>query len=432
MNLRDSALTIFRAALAAADPRAAIHRVVTREANVLRVEACVYDLARVRRIYVIGFGKASAAMGQAVEEICGDRIGRGAINVKYGHVVPLKQIALCESGHPLPDENGLLGTRNILDVLDDTRAYDLVFCLISGGGSALLEMPVDGITLEDLRNTTDVLIRSGATINEINAVRKHLSQVKGGQLALRSNAPIVSLILSDVLGSPLDTIASGPTAPDASCFSDAWNVIERRAIHDKLPPQVLRHLQRGVSGLVAETPKADDPVFARVQNVVVADNSIACDAAAKTARELGFNTVMLSTTLEGEAREVAKDFAARALQLGPRPACLIAGGETTVTVRGDGKGGRCQEFALAAAIEIAGRENVLVLAAGTDGTDGVPEAAGAVADGETVTRAEALGLIPQTSLLENDAYHFFRPLGDLVVTGPTNTNVNDVMIGLAK
>jgi len=434
MNLRDSALAIFRAALAAADPRAAIHRVVQLETNTLRVrvQSREYDLARVRRVYVIGLGKASAAMGQAIEEICGDKIARGVINVKYGHVAPLARIELCEAGHPLPDENSLRGTQKILDLLADAREDDLVFCLISGGGSALLELPVDGITLDDLRAATDALIRSGATINEMNAVRKHLSQVKGGQLARRTKAPIVSLILSDVLGSPLDAIASGPTAPDSSCFADALNVIEQHHLRGKIAANVIQHIERGVRGEIADTPKANDPVFARVQNVILADNSIACEAAVRAARDLGFNAHLFSTTVQGEAREVAKDLVARAKEIFPRPLCLLSGGETTVKIIGDGKGGRCQEFALAAAIEIKGMNNCLVLAGGTDGTDGPTDAAGALADGTTLTRAAQLGLEARQFLSRNDAYHFFQPLGDLLITGPTNTNVNDVMLVLVE
>jgi glycerate 2-kinase len=436
IDLRESALTIFRAALDAADPGAAIHGVVQREGNTLRVQSRDYDLAKIRRIFVIGFGKAGAAMGQAIEEICGDRIARGAINVKYEHVAPLRKIELVQAGHPLPDENGLRGTQKILDILSETQKDDLVLCLISGGGSALLELPVEGVSLDEMRATTDALLRAGATINELNTLRKHLSQVKGGQLARRSNAPIISLVLSDVLGSPLDTIASGPTAPDSTSFADAIDILTQRGLLDKLPASVALHLARGAEGTAADTPKSGDPIFARVQNVVIADNSIACDAALQKARHLGFNALLLSTFMQGEAREVAQVFAAMAKEIlhsdQPinKPACIIAGGETTVAVRGDGKGGRNQEFALAAALQISGLENILALAAGTDGTDGPTDAAGALADETTLTRAEKLGLDARAFLARNDSYHFFKPLGDLVSPGPTNTNVNDVMMML--
>ena len=437
-NLRDSALAILRAALDAADPRAAIHRVMQREGDRLRVGAREYDLGRVRRVFVVGFGKAGAAMSQAVEEILGDKLERGWVSVKYGHLAPLQKTHLHEAGHPLPDANSLLGAQKIVELLDETTSDDLVVCLISGGGSAILELPVPGVSLDDLRATTDALLRSGATINEMNALRKHLSQVKGGQLARRAQAPIISLILSDVIGSPLDTIASGPTAPDSTTFADALNVIERRGVREQLPASVVKHIERGARGEIEDTPKENDPALGRVQNVVVADNAIACEEALYQAQARGFHSILLSTFVQGEAREIAKLLAAIAKEIAHadrpvvRPACIIAGGETTVTVRGNGKGGRNQELALAAAIEISGMDGVVVLSAGTDGTDGPTDAAGAIADGATLVRAAAEGLTAQTFLTNNDAYHFFEPLGDLIKTGPTNTNVNDVIIVLVN
>jgi len=434
-QLRSSALSIFRAALATADARAAVHRAMQREGARLRVAGRVYDLARVQRVFVIGFGKASAAMAQAVEEIGGEKIVGGAVSVKYAHTAPLHKIELTEAGHPLPDENSLRGAEKILALLRATTPDDLVICVISGGGSALLESLAPGISLDDLRATTEVLLRAGATINEINTLRKHLSQVKGGQLARHSRAPIISLILSDVLGSPLDVIASGPTAPDSTTFADARDLLARHGIRAQLPANVVAHLERLD---LADTPKADDPIFARVHNVIIADNAIACDAAMDAARELGFHALLLSTFVQGEAREVAKLFAASAREIATsdrpvaRPACLIAGGETTVTLRGQGKGGRNQELALAAAIEIAGMREVVVLSGGTDGTDGPTDAAGAIADGDTLARAGERGLDARAFLARNDAYHFFQPLDDLLITGPTNTNLNDVIIVLVK
>ncbi len=444
-DLRESALAIFHAALDAADPRAAIQHVVRLDGNSLRVQARAYDLSRVGKIFVVGFGKASAAMAQAIEEICGDKIESGCVIAKYRHLnaqrrskTPRTRIELLEAGHPLPDENSLSGAKKILDVLRFARDDDLVLCLISGGGSALLELPVEGVSLDDLRATTDALLRSGATINEMNTLRKHLSQVKGGKLARRTAAPIVSLILSDVLGSPLDAIASGPTAPDSTSYADAMKVIDARGLREQLPSSVVQHIARGMDGEVTDTPKTADPIFSHVQNVIIADNSIACEAAAFAARERGFNTHVHSTRVQGEARQVAKEFAAMAKEIVrldkpvARPACVIAGGETTVTVRGHGKGGRSQEFALAAAIEIAGMNNVLILSAGTDGTDGPTDAAGALADETTVARACEKGLDASAFLSRNDSYNFFKPLGDLITTGPTNTNVNDLMMVLVE
>lgn len=441
MNLHDSALAIFHAALDAADPRAAVRRTLRREGDRLSVGARTYDLARVRRVFVIGFGKASGAMAQAVEEILGDRIEGGWISVKYRHGVPLQKVHLHQAGHPLPDENSLLGAQKTLELLDQTGKNDLVICLISGGGSAILELPVPGVSLDDLRTMTDVLLRSGATINEINTLRKHISQVKGGQLARRSAAPIISLILSDVIGSPLDTIASGPTAPDSTTYAEALRIVEQRGVRAQLPQSIVRHIERGgreTTHEIPDTPKDGDPIFERVQNVVIADNAIACEAALNAARDRGFNPLLLSTYVQGEAREVAKLLAAIAKEIAAsnrpvaRPACVVAGGETTVTVRGDGKGGRNQELALAAAIELAAMENVLVLSGGTDGTDGPTDAAGAVADGLTLKRAAEKGMDARLYLERNDAYHMFGPLGDLVITGPTNTNVNDVMLVLVS
>ncbi len=436
--LRESALAIFRAALDAADPRVAIHRVVQRDGNTLRVGARAYDLTR-GRVFVIGFGKASAAMAQAIEEICGDKIARGAVSVKYAHTQALQKIELYEAGHPLPDANSLRATQAILRVLGEARADDLVICLISGGGSALLDLPAAGVSLDDLRTATQVLMHAGATINEMNALRKHLSQVKGGQLARHAGgAQIISLILSDVIGSPLDTIASGPTAPDSTTFADALAVIEHRGVRAQLPASVLQHIERGARGAIADTPTGDDPLFARVQNVIIADNAIACAAAMRAAKAQGFNSVLLTSYLQGEAREVAKVLAAIAKEIAAsdqpiaRPACVIAGGETTVTVRGSGTGGRNQELALAAALEIAGMERAVVLSGGTDGSDGPTDAAGALVDGTTLTRAAARGMDAHAFLSNNDAYHFFQPLDDLIVTGPTHTNVNDVMLVLVN
>ncbi len=438
MDQRETALAIFDAARQAADPRAAVRRALQRQGDHLRVAGRTYDLAAVRRVFVIGFGKASAAMAQEVEAILDDRLTDGWVSVKYGHLAPVQRIHLHEAGHPLPDANSLSGAAEIVSLIDRARPQDLVICLISGGGSALLELPVEGISLEDLRATTDALLRSGATINELNTLRKHLSQVKGGQLARRSSAPILSLILSDVIGSPLDTIASGPTAPDSTTFADALDVIERRGVRARIPAGVLEHIERGVRGEIPETPKADDAVFARVQNVVIADGAFACDAALAAAQARGLHTLLLSTFVQGEAREVAKLFAAIAKEIAAsghpvaRPAGVLAGGETTVTVRGSGKGGRNQELALAAALELAGMPNVLLLSGGTDGTDGPTDAAGAMADGTTVARALARGMDARAFLENNDAYHFFEPLGDLIVTGPTNTNVNDIMLLLVE
>jgi hydroxypyruvate reductase len=395
-----------------------------------------YDLDRYEGLYIVGGGKAGAPMAQALAEILGDRIAAGWVNVKYGHLTdaPLPaQVVLHEAGHPIPDAAGQRGAGRVLDLARTAGAGDLVFCLISGGGSALLPLPVEGITLSDLQALTDALLRCGATINEINAVRKHCSQIKGGQLARAAHpADVVALMLSDVVGNPLDVIASGPTVPDTTTFGDAQSILQKYGIAGSVPQSIARQLRRGMQGEAPETPKEGDPVFAGVQNEVIGSNAIAAQAALAQAEALGFHALLLSTYVEGEAREVAKVVAAIAKSLAvegwpcARPACVIAGGETTVTLRGEGKGGRNQELALAAAIALDGWQGVSVVALATDGTDGPTDAAGAVVDGTTLDRARALGLSAEDYLARNDSYAFFDRLGDLIRTGPTNTNVNDL------
>lgn len=427
---RAQALAVLTAALEAADPAQAIRRVMRREGNTLWADGEMYDLANYKRLFVIGGGKAGATMAGAVEEILGDRITAGWVNVKYGYTAPTKIIKIHEAGHPVPDAASVIGTQAMLDLLGNINADDLVLGLISGGGSALMTLPVEGVTLEDIRTLTGALLRSGAPIQAINTIRKHLSQVKGGQLArLAFPAKMITLILSDVVGSPLDVIASGPTVPDPTTFADALAIIEQYGIAQEVPESIREHLARGVS----ETPKAGDPVFEHVQCVIVADNARAAQAAVEKAESLGFHTLLLSTYVEGEAREVANVLAALAKEIAahgrpvPRPACLILGGEATVTVKGAGKGGRNQELALAAALAIQGMDSVMIGSLATDGSDGPTDAAGGLVDGSTVARGEALGLSALAALQHNDAYPYLDRVGDLLVTGPTNTNVNDLM-----
>jgi hydroxypyruvate reductase len=376
-------------------------------------------------------------MAQAVEEILGDRIGGGIVIVKYGYVAPLRRIRLVEAGHPTPDENGWRATKELVDLVERLDRRDLVFLVLSGGGSALLPMPVMGISLEEKMLATNLLLKSGVPIQEMNAVRKHLSQVKGGQLArLVHPAVLVSLILSDVVGDPLDVIASGPTVGDPSTFEHCVEILNRYELWQDLPTSVRLHLQKGVEGRVPETPKPDDPVFARTHSILVGTNLQALEASATAAQELGYSSLVLSSMIEGDTGEAAHFHTALAREIVrsghplSRPACLISGGETTVVVRGKGKGGRNQEFALVAAMDLDGAEGVCLLCGGTDGTDGPTDAAGAVVDGATVARALAKGLDPREFLVRNDSYHFFERLGDLVMTGPTNTNVMDLRVVL--
>lgn len=424
--LRTHARAIFRASLLAANPEAAVERALQK-----------LPLDRYQRILVVGAGKASAAMARASERVLGRRVTMGLINTKDGHLAPLKRIALNECSHPVPDARGVDGARRIIEMLQGTTSADLVLCLISGGGSALLPAPAEGITLEQKQETTRLLLACGATIHEINAVRKHLSAIKGGQLArLAAPASVVALLLSDVIGDPLDVIGSGPTAPDASTFGSAWAVVEKYGLTRSIPAEVRERLESGVAGTTPETPKAGDACFRRVKNVIVGSNRLAVQAAAAKATELGYRPMVLSTTIDGETREIAAMHCAIAREVldSGRPAkpplCLISGGETTVTIRGDGLGGRNQEFALAAAMQIQGMPGVLAFSAGTDGSDGPTDAAGAMADGATTERAAALGLNAAALLANNDSYRFFAPLGDLVKTGPTGTNVMDVRLML--
>jgi glycerate 2-kinase len=434
-KLRKDALVIFQAGVRAVDPVNAVKQHLKLQDDILSVEDRRYDLTKCDRVYVVGAGKASAAMARSVEEIMGDRISAGAVNVKYGYNVPLKIIRVNEAGHPVPDEAGLKATKQIIQLLQQTGDKDLIICLISGGGSALLPFPAQGLTLEDKQEVTKHLLEAGATIHEVNAVRKHISKLKGGQLArLVYPSTLISLILSDVIGDKLESIASGPTAPDTSTFKGCLDILDRYNIRQRIPAAVLEHLERGAKGEIEETPKADDPAFKKTQNVIIGSNIMAVKAAKEKAQELKYHSLIHSSFIEGEAREAARVHAVLAKEIlntgspVPRPACVISGGETTVTIRGKGLGGRNQEFALAAAIGIDGLEDVVILSGGTDGTDGPTDAAGAVVDGETVRRAKALGLDAGHYLRENDSYHFFKPLGDLLVTGPTYTNVMDLQL----
>jgi len=433
--LRRHAAGILDAALAAVDPARAVARYVRLRGSSLRIGRRAYDLSRIGRIFVVGAGKAGASMAAALEAILGDRLTAGIVTVKYGYTLPLTRVQLVEAGHPLPDDAGRRGADAILDLLTGVTADDLVLCILSGGGSALLPSPVPPIALEEKVEVTALLLRSGATIREINTVRKHLSRIKGGALA-RAAAParLAVIVLSDVIGDPLDAIASGPASPDPTTFADALEILERYGLEDRVAPAVLEVLRAGAAGRGIETLKPGDPTFANVDVVVIGSNRVAAAAAARKAAALGYASLLLTTCLEGEAREAARVLAGigRSARLSgipaSPPACLIAGGETTVTVHGTGKGGRCQEFVLSAAQAIDGWPATVIAAFGTDGTDGPTDAAGAVADGATIERARALGLSARRALAGNDAYPFFAALDDLIVTGPTNTNVNDLYL----
>jgi glycerate 2-kinase len=432
---RDDAVAIFEKGLEAVAPDVAVRRFCQRRGNALKIGEQSFQLDKYDRIFVVGAGKATAPMASTLEELLGDDLSAGVITVKYGHTAKLSKIQTVEAGHPVPDRNGELGSEKILSIATSAGEKDLLFCLISGGGSALLPKAAPGVSLADKQETTRILLACGATIHEINMLRKHLSIIKGGQLAVTAApATVVSLILSDVVGDNLDAIASGPTVPDNSTFADCMKIVNKYAIADQLPEPVLNHLKKGLSGQVPETPKADDPVFENTSNIVIGSNIEALLAAEKEAAGRGYTTQVLSSMIEGETCEVARLHSAIAreiLRTGhpvKPPACILSGGETTVTLKGDGLGGRNQEFALCAAADIAGTRPVVLLSGGTDGNDGPTDAAGAIVDNTTIERAATAKLNIAGYLSNNDSYHFFKALGDLLITGPTNTNVMDLRI----
>jgi len=433
--MKKNAAEIFFKGLQAVEPGAAVKRCCKLDGESLFVGNRTYHLPQYKNLFVIGAGKATAPMAAALEDILEERISEGIIIVKYDHLADLQRINLIEAGHPLPDPNGEKGADAILNLAKKSGKDDLIFCLISGGGSALLPLPFNGITLKDKQDTIKVLLSCGATIHEINTLRKHTSKIKGGRLAQAAfPATIISLILSDVVGDDLDIIASGPTVPDSSSFADCMEILERYHIKDKIPESILNHIESGISGKTPETPKADDPAFKRTQNLIIASNIESLMAAKEKAERLQYNVILLSSMIVGETRyaaqihgAIAKEIIKTGNPISP-PACILSGGETTVTISGNGLGGRNQEFALAAAIDISGHKNVVVLSGGTDGTDGPTDAAGAFSDTYTLERAKEMGLNPHHFLANNDAYHFFEKLDDLLITGPTNTNVMDLRI----
>jgi glycerate 2-kinase len=435
---------IWRAALDAVDPRSAVRRAVSIEGDILRVGETTVDL-RGRRIRIVGGGKAAVPMAEAAIEILGGRIDGGLVITKRGcgeDRGAIGPVSIRAGGHPLPDADGARAAGEIASLLSDRpTACDLVLVLLSGGGSSLLALPEDGLSLEDLRRASDALILGGAEIGRLNALRKHLTRLSGGRIArLASPARIVALILSDVVGDPIDAIASGPTAPDPTTFADALAAIRALGLEGAMPAPVIDRLHLGAAGAIAETPKPGDPIFDRVINRVVAGNRTAVAAAADAARALGFHTEIASLDLRGEARDRGEELAALGVAIARGagsvrpPACVVAGGETTVTVRGRGRGGRNQELALAAALalEARGDARVCVVALSTDGEDGPTGAAGAAVDGSTCGRIRAAGVDPVAALADNDSNRALDAAGALIRTGPTRTNVADLALVLVS
>ena len=444
MSVHRELTDIFNTALAAVDPYRAVLNAVRLERNTLHIADAAYALHAYTHIVVVGAGKATARMAMAIEALLGERISAGLIIVKEGHQARLNIIRQVEAAHPVPNQAGLQGTQEILEMARQADETTLFICLLSGGASALLLAPVADVTLADKQEVTSLLLKAGADIAELNAVRKHLSAVKGGRLAQAAfPAHIVTLVLSDVIGDSLDVIASGPTAEDRSTFADAWEVIEKYHLQHKIPQRVVHHLQQGMTGKIPETVKAGNTCLRNVQTVVVGNLRLALEAAKEKAEQLGMHAEIISTDLQGEARAAAHMLAqaARAslgrMQLHERR-CLLSGGETTVSVTGSGMGGRNQELALAFAIEIAGLEDVALLSAGTDGSDGANDAAGALVNGSTAASARQFGIEPEQYLADNDSYHFFQQFDARsgghahFITGPTGTNVMDLQILLLE
>lgn len=427
-------LEAVEAALSAADPRVSVNKNVKLNGKTLHIMGKRYCLKDFDSIHVIGAGKASGHMAEALFNILQDRITNGLVIIPENLKTKLQtgKIKLWKASHPIPNHMGVRGVKKMLDCVSNLTERGLVICLISGGGSALMPLPYNDLTLENKQDVTSDLLRSGANIYEINTVRKHLSSVKGGRLAEKlQTAHIVSLIVSDVVGNRLDTIASGPTVPDSTTFNDVIHVLKKHDLWNSLSIKVKRVIEKGLSGTIPETPKPGSIIFRNVRNFVIADNQQACKAALNQLRSRGIHTKLLTTSLQGEARDVGRYVASLAERTNNRkrkPAALIMGGETTVTVTGKGKGGRNQELVLAASIGISGLCNTVLASLGTDGIDGNSDAAGAIADTFTIKRAERLNLNPQKFLQNNDSYSFFKRLGDTIQTGSTGTNVDDLLI----
>ncbi len=433
--LRDNVHDIFVSAIKSADPYEGILRYVSIQSDAVVINGLTYPFELYDNLYIVGGGKASARMGQAIEHILGQHITSGWVNTKDDHAVSLEYITVHECSHPVPDERGVEGTKKIIEILESANERSLVICLLSGGGSALMPAPAGDIKLSEKQEVTRILLGAGADIGEINTIRKHLSSLKGGGMArIAAPARLHVLILSDVVGDRLDTIASGPAVADSSTFSDCIEICNKYGIFDSLPASVKKRFVDGADGKIPETAKKNDSFLNNTMNTLIGNNRMSVDAARTAAEKLGFRTSVLSTMFTGEASELGTFFGAIASEiqssgnpLAP-PACIIGGGETTVTIRGGGKGGRNQEMALSAARAIDGMDNMVFLSGGTDGTDGPTDAAGGIVDGTTVARGKKKGLDLELYMKNNDSYHFLKNTDDLLVTGPTGTNVMDIQV----
>lgn len=436
MDYRVAAEEIFRAGVKSVIPSVLIPSRCSLRDNRLYIADLVYDLGKFRNIYVVGAGKASAAMAAEIENILGARISAGHVIVKYGYSCRLKYIKVTEAGHPVPDHNSFRSAGELLKLVSEAGENDLVICLLSGGGSSLLADAPAGILPDDIIKINDILVNSGACISEINAVRKHVSGIKGGHLSRAAfPATLVSLILSDVPGDPPEVISSGPTVADTTTFGQALDVIEKYDLRKSVPDRILDYLLKGVSGIIPETPKPDDEIFRTTHNFIIGTNKVALEASRIKALELNINPVIADTRLQGDVYSVADYLLSTALRFRNdndeiKPVCLLFGGETTVKMTGTGKGGRNQHVALLAATLLKDHPGITILSGGTDGNDGPTEAAGAVADSGTYHAAESKGLKVEEYLNNFDSFHFFKKAGGMIVTGPTMTNVMDIIVVL--
>jgi len=433
-NTRQHAFEIFREAVEAANPKKCVLNYLSLDGETLVVDSKKYNLSEFDSVYAIAFGKASAAMAEGVEKVLGDRLTGGMVVSNSQPRKKFKKLGFHLCGHPVPDERSVSAANDVMSILGTAGEKDLVIFLISGGGSALLSMPSPGLTLDDMRKATAALLRSGVDKNGLNAVRKHISQIKGGGLLKKAlPAHVVTLILSNVVSDKVDAIASGPTVPDSTTYEDAWRVVEALKIEHELPPQVVVHLEDGRNGELPETLKEGEFDPELVQTLIVGSNIKSLSAAQKRAKKLGYNPLMLSSQISGEAKEVAKVIAGIAFDVErsnipvKKPGCIIFGGETTVTVHSMGQGGRSTETALSFCMEIIGHD-IVGLFCDTDGIDGPIDAAGAICDGQSRLKAREIDVSAREHLAQNNSYDFFYRLGDLVITGPTGTNVMDIGI----
>ena len=438
MRNRDNALSIFLAGVRSVLPEKLVTDTLRLKGQILAAGSHEISLDGINNIWVIGAGKASAAMGHYVECILGDRISGGHIVVKSGDSCLLKKIKVTGAGHPLPDDNGFRAAREIMEMASGASGNDLVICLISGGASALLSDLPGGLLPEELYIVNNLLLRSGATINEINCVRKHLSSIKGGQLARTIRpARLITLIISDVIGNHPDVIGSGPTSPDTTTFADALAILDKYNITGDVTRGVINYLRDGYAGYHPETPKPGDIIFEGPLNVITGTNQTALRACKNEAVKLGYSSYIIDAALEGDVENVCESIINTALSFRnnkaiPKPSCLLYGGETTIKVTGSGTGGRNQHLALSAALKLKDIHGITVLSAGTDGTDGPTDAAGAVADSGTLASALALKEDPINYLADFDSFNFFRKAGGLITTGPTFTNVMDIVVVIVE